>query len=117
MQEAEVAKAKMNGRLACGRPMVVRFASEKCPANASSTLKTGCDSKNLSSASSTSGQLNRYAKIAAIKNKLKSLEEEGRGMKKPRLEESTSSHGANILTENSKIPTDSTGCLSSSSTL
>lgn len=90
MQEAQLAKSKMNGKLACGRPLVVRFASEKCPAETTNPLKTPCDSKNLSSASSTSGQVNRNAKIAAIKNKLKSLEEEGRDLKKPRVADNTS---------------------------
>ncbi|XP_020248914.1 probable RNA-binding protein 18 isoform X2 [Asparagus officinalis] len=88
-EEAQLAKTKMNGRLACGRPLVVRFASEKCSADAADPLKTSTDLKNLSSGSSTSGQVNRNAKIAAIKNKLKSLEEEGCSMKKPKLAEST----------------------------
>ncbi|KAG5038743.1 hypothetical protein JHK86_019583 [Glycine max] len=30
MQEAELAKEKMHGRLACGRPLVVRLAGDKC---------------------------------------------------------------------------------------
>ncbi|KAG0472660.1 hypothetical protein HPP92_014074 [Vanilla planifolia] len=29
VEEAQLAKTQMNGRLACGRPMVVRLASEK----------------------------------------------------------------------------------------
>ena len=29
MQEAKLAKEKMHGKLACGRPLVVRLASEK----------------------------------------------------------------------------------------
>ncbi|XP_008803933.2 probable RNA-binding protein 18 [Phoenix dactylifera] len=85
-EEAQLAKSKMNGRLACGRPLVVRFASEKYLAETANPLKTACDAKMPSITCSTSGQMSRSAKIAAIKNKLKSLEEEGCGSKKPRLQ-------------------------------
>ncbi|RZC49327.1 hypothetical protein C5167_017754 [Papaver somniferum] len=36
-QEAQLAKQKMNGRLACGRPLVSRYASEKYYLEMSST--------------------------------------------------------------------------------
>ncbi|RYR06616.1 hypothetical protein Ahy_B05g073925 [Arachis hypogaea] len=55
MQEAKLAKEKMHGRLACGRPLHL--------------IRSGM------------GQTSRSAKIAAIKNKLKSLEEGSRTKK------------------------------------
>ncbi|KAH7664441.1 RNA recognition motif domain-containing protein [Dioscorea alata] len=92
-EEAELAKAKMDGRLACGRPLVVRLASEKCLLETSNQLKPSCDGKKPSAAGCTSGMMNRSAKIAAIKNKLKSLEGEGVGIKKLReTDSSTSTH-------------------------
>ncbi|XP_023644034.1 uncharacterized protein LOC111832047 isoform X2 [Capsella rubella] len=74
----------MHGRLACGRPLVVRLASEKHleedsghghskrsipEANSRTRFVTG-------SSSSSSGQMSRGEKVAAIKNKLKALEED-----------------------------------------
>uniref|UniRef100_A0A5B7A3H3 RNA-binding protein 18 n=1 Tax=Davidia involucrata TaxID=16924 RepID=A0A5B7A3H3_DAVIN len=83
MQEAKLAKEKMNGKLACGRPLVVRLASEKYLAEASeNSAKAVGEANKLSLAGSSSGQMNRSAKIAAIKNKLKAMEEESRGAKK-----------------------------------
>lgn len=86
MQEAQLAKAKMNGRLACGRPLVVRLASEKQYAESSTPLQAASDPKNPNISGSKVGQSSRSAKIAAIKNKLKSLEEEGYNAKRPRLQ-------------------------------
>lgn len=71
-EEAKGAKEKMHGKLACGRPLVVRLAREKYlmeMANKSSGIE-----------SSKSG--NRSAKIAAIKNKLKAMEEEDHDTKR-----------------------------------
>lgn len=83
MQEAKLAKEKMHGRLACGRPLVVRLSSEKYliqePHNPSG--QSGEAAKTSLSASS-SGQMSRTSKIAAIKNKLKALEGEGYSAKK-----------------------------------
>uniref|UniRef100_A0A1D1XUC3 Putative RNA-binding protein 18 n=1 Tax=Anthurium amnicola TaxID=1678845 RepID=A0A1D1XUC3_9ARAE len=86
MQEARLAKTKMNGRLACGRPLVVHFANERdfMETNAS---KTTSDPKKLSTGSSSSSQMSRGAMIAAIRNKLRSLEGESDSTKKPRLSE------------------------------
>ncbi|KAI3985537.1 hypothetical protein MKX01_033851 [Papaver californicum] len=90
-EEAQLAKQKMNGRLACGRPLVVRYASEKYFLEVSTTApkpsKVGIVSEMKKSSqagcSAHSGQMSRSAKISAIKNKLKSLEDEGNcGIKK-----------------------------------
>ncbi|XP_026377743.1 probable RNA-binding protein 18, partial [Papaver somniferum] len=83
-EEAQLAKQKMNGRSACGRPLVIRYASEKYYLEMSSTFPkasnvgTVSETKKASQAGSSthSGQMSRSAKIAAIKNKLKSLEDE-----------------------------------------
>lgn len=76
----------MHGKLICGRPLVVRLAGEKYLMEAANTSSkpAGVTSKsNLTG--SYSGQTSRSAKIAAIKNKLKSMEEgESRDSKKPR---------------------------------
>ncbi|KAJ0968927.1 hypothetical protein J5N97_021804 [Dioscorea zingiberensis] len=83
----------MDGRLAYGRPLVVRLASEKSLVEASNQLNPSCDGKKQSVAGSTSGLMNKSAKIAAIKNKLKSLEGEGVGVKRLRVKDNlTSSH-------------------------
>lgn len=86
-EEAELAKEKMHGKLACGRPLVVRLASEKCLVETAekSSKGAGCESKKTGSSGSSSGQMNRSAKIAAIKNKLKALEEESSSAKKQKL--------------------------------
>lgn len=68
MQEARLAKEKMHGRLACGRPLVVRLASEK-------SSPDFC-SPNGTAGEAGSSQMSRGARIAAIKNKLKALENE-----------------------------------------
>ncbi|XP_026409180.1 probable RNA-binding protein 18 [Papaver somniferum] len=83
-EEAQLAKQKMDGRLACGRPLVIRYASEKYYLEMSSTSPKASsvgivsEAKKASQAGSSthSGQMSRSAKIAAIKNKLKFLEEE-----------------------------------------
>ncbi|XP_010671638.2 uncharacterized protein LOC104888382 isoform X1 [Beta vulgaris subsp. vulgaris] len=79
-EEAGLAKEKMHGRLACGRPLVIRLASEKSAAevvgNSSKSGRAVSRSTHSGSASG-SGQMSRSAKIAAIKNKLKVLEEDG----------------------------------------
>ncbi|XP_024011676.1 uncharacterized protein LOC18017695 isoform X2 [Eutrema salsugineum] len=70
----------MHGRLACGKPLVVRLASEKLLEDS-----THDHSKRLSlpeanrarfASGSSSGQMSRDEKVAAIKNKLKALEED-----------------------------------------
>ncbi|KAG5108883.1 hypothetical protein JHK84_045790 [Glycine max] len=78
-EEAELAKEKMHGRLACGRPLFVRLAGEKCMLETAdnSTKAAGEGHKmHLTGGGGAMGQTSRSAKIAAIKNKLKSLEEE-----------------------------------------
>ncbi|KAK9143824.1 hypothetical protein Syun_013224 [Stephania yunnanensis] len=90
MQEAQLAKEKMNGRLACGRPLVVHFASEKYLLDAAAAAAAANSSRGIGETSrpkimgSSSGLTSRSAKIAAIKNKLKTMEEESCRMKKPR---------------------------------
>ncbi|XP_016686509.1 probable RNA-binding protein 18 isoform X2 [Gossypium hirsutum] len=86
MQEAKLAKEKMHGRLACGRPLMVRLASEKYleEAAAQNSSKAGCNTIKSGTTSTISGQVSRSAKIAAIKNKLKALDEERDGAKKPK---------------------------------
>ncbi|KNA22208.1 hypothetical protein SOVF_036070 isoform B [Spinacia oleracea] len=92
MQEARLAKEKMHGRLACGRPLVIRLASEKSAAETAenSSKVAGVVSRSTHSGSS-SGQMSRSAKIAAIKNKLKLLEEDGNRAKKQKQVEHISS--------------------------
>lgn len=80
-QEAELAKDKMNGRLACGRPLVVRLASEKHLEEHSShdhskRLLLPEANRTRFVSGSSSGQMSRDEKVAAIKNKLKALEED-----------------------------------------
>ncbi|KAG5558644.1 hypothetical protein RHGRI_008554 [Rhododendron griersonianum] len=89
-EEAELAKEKMNGKLAGGRPLVVRLASEK---NLVETTETSSKpigvAKTSSIAVSSSGQTSRSAKIAAIKNKLKAMEEENGSSKKQKQDDGT----------------------------
>ncbi|EPS69055.1 hypothetical protein M569_05716 [Genlisea aurea] len=59
-EEALLAKEKMHGRMACGRPLAVRLASEKT---------------NQAVHGNSCMQVSRNAKIAAIKNKLKAMDE------------------------------------------
>ncbi|KAH7557682.1 hypothetical protein JRO89_XS11G0200900 [Xanthoceras sorbifolium] len=95
-EEAKLAKEKMHGRLACGRPLVVRLASEKYLEEAAQnpTKGVGETNKKGPSCSSTSGQMNRSAKIAAIKNKLKALEEEKPSAKKQKQADNISSNSS-----------------------
>lgn len=88
MQEAKLAKEKMHGRLAGGRPLVVRLASEKYMME---TAENSLKAVGEANKSSGTGQLNRNAKIAAIKNKLKVLEEGGNSAKKQKLDSNISS--------------------------
>ncbi|CAA2964024.1 probable RNA-binding 18 isoform X1 [Olea europaea subsp. europaea] len=82
-EEAELAKEKMHGRMACGRPLVVRLASEKYTSEvAANSSKAVGDASRSSLSASSSGQISRSAKIAAIKNKLKAMEEESHNSKK-----------------------------------
>ncbi|XP_050223312.1 uncharacterized protein LOC126673273 [Mercurialis annua] len=82
--EAKLAKEKMHGRLACGRPLVVRLASEKYLEEAAqkSSRAIGEINKTGTINGGTSGQTSRSAKIAAIKNKLRTLEEDASSGKK-----------------------------------
>ncbi|MCD7463948.1 hypothetical protein HAX54_051760 [Datura stramonium] len=69
-EEAVLAKEKMHGRLVCGRPLVVRLASETSETSKSNFV------------ASSSAQMSKSAKIAAIKNKLKAMEEESQNSKR-----------------------------------
>lgn len=91
MQEAKLAKEKMHGKLVGGRPLVVRLASEKYLMEAASNSSNALGDSNKSSLTSgCSGQVNRSAKIAAIKNKLKAMEEESHNPKKQKQADSLS---------------------------
>ncbi|CAB4301910.1 unnamed protein product [Prunus armeniaca] len=82
-EEAKLAKEKMHGRLACGRPLVVRVSSEKYTVEAAENSSKGAgEATKTSPSGSSSGQTSRSSKIAAIKNKLKALEAEGFSAKK-----------------------------------
>ncbi|KAK8939169.1 hypothetical protein KSP39_PZI011693 [Platanthera zijinensis] len=82
MQEAQMARTEMNGKMAFGRPLVVRYACEKYFMDAKDRRKCPFDLKNTCSLGSVMGQMIQIAKIAAIMNKLKALEQEGCGAKK-----------------------------------
>ncbi|RCV44057.1 hypothetical protein SETIT_9G343500v2 [Setaria italica] len=84
-EEAQLAKEKMNGKLVCGRPMVVHLASEKSSLDSGPSQRALKDKKLTGGSASRSVQTDRAAKVSAIKSKLKSLEEEGCSTKKPRL--------------------------------
>ncbi|KAF8379563.1 hypothetical protein HHK36_029003 [Tetracentron sinense] len=95
--EAQVAKEKMNGRLACGRPLVVRFASKKYLAETAANSSKAVGEANKSyHASSTSGQISRTAKIAAIKNKLKAMGEDSCSTKKQKQADSSYCSGVDF---------------------
>ncbi|KAK2653971.1 hypothetical protein Ddye_013827 [Dipteronia dyeriana] len=97
MQEAKLAKEKMHGRLALGRPLVVRLASEKYLEEAAQNPSKGEGETNKTGlAGSTSEQMNRSVKIAAIKNKLKALEEENHSAKKQKQADKISSNNNSI---------------------
>ncbi|KAJ4834226.1 hypothetical protein Tsubulata_018366 [Turnera subulata] len=108
-EEAELAKEKMHGRLACNRPLVVRLASEKNLEEATNPLSRGVsDTHKAGLAGSSSRQhMSRGAKIAAIKNKLRALEEESSSVKKQKQAERYSFHfQVDSLSSNSVTPTD-----------
>ncbi|WJX66372.1 hypothetical protein P8452_50935 [Trifolium repens] len=90
-EEAILAKEKMHGKLACGRPLVVRLASERYALEtpASSTKAVG-EGHKLHLTGGGTGQTSRGAKIAAIKNKLKSLEEDNSRSKKQKQSDNVS---------------------------
>lgn len=91
MQEAILAKEKMHGRLACGRPLVVRLASERYAMEvADSSTKPVGEGHKLHLTGGGMGQSSRGAKIAAIKNKLKSLEEDNSRNKKQKQSDNIS---------------------------
>ncbi|KAI3731330.1 hypothetical protein L1987_62518 [Smallanthus sonchifolius] len=84
-EEAKLAKEKMHGKLACGRPLVVCFATYKYLTEmedkyGKSSGRGGSNKSNLSG--TESGQTSRSAKIAAIKNKLKTMDGEGHDKKR-----------------------------------
>ncbi|XP_020585709.1 probable RNA-binding protein 18 [Phalaenopsis equestris] len=86
-EEAQLAKTEMNGKLAYGRPLVVRYADEKYHSDTKDLPKTAFNLKKSCFASgSGTCQTSRSAKIAAIKNKLKTLEQEGCSSKKLKTE-------------------------------
>lgn len=84
MQEAVVAKEKMHGRLVCGRPLVVRLASEKymMEVAGNSSFGAGGEMNKSNFVAGSSGQMSKSAKIAAIKNKLKAMEAESHNSKR-----------------------------------
>ncbi|KAK6121878.1 hypothetical protein DH2020_044393 [Rehmannia glutinosa] len=75
-EEAIRAKEKMHGRMACGRPLVVRLASEKYPLEVLANSSKSVERNRSSLSGGGSGHVSRSAKIAAIKNKLKAMDEE-----------------------------------------
>ncbi|KAL5080882.1 hypothetical protein RYX36_009303 [Vicia faba] len=91
-EEAILAKEKMHGRLACGRPLVVRLASERHALEVadSSTTKAVGEGHKLHLTGGGMGQSSRGAKIAAIKKKLKSLEEDNSMNKKQKQSDNIS---------------------------
>uniref|UniRef100_A0A7N0RC35 Probable RNA-binding protein 18 n=1 Tax=Kalanchoe fedtschenkoi TaxID=63787 RepID=A0A7N0RC35_KALFE len=87
-EEAKLAKEKMNGRLACGRPLIVRLASEKHPEETRGQKADIAKTSNFRPMiSGASGPNSKSAKIIAIKNKLKDLEEENNHIKKAKHSE------------------------------
>ncbi|PNY01554.1 putative RNA-binding protein 18-like, partial [Trifolium pratense] len=90
-EEAILAKEKMHGKLACGRPLVVRLASERYALETpSSSTKAVGEGHKLHLTGGGTGQTSRSAKIAAIKNKLKSLEEDNSRTKKQKQSDNIS---------------------------
>lgn len=74
-EEAENAKESMNGRLALGRPLVVRFVDGNSDTHSveASQQSTKPNNPNISYMSSCT--VSKSSKIAAIQNKLKSMEQ------------------------------------------
>nr|AFK40282.1 unknown [Medicago truncatula] len=90
-EEAILAKEKMHGRLACSRPLVIRLAGERYALEkADSSTKAVSEGHKLHLTGGGIGQTSRSAKIAAIKNKLKSLEEDNSKTKKQKLSDNVS---------------------------
>ncbi|KAK4363039.1 hypothetical protein RND71_018280 [Anisodus tanguticus] len=83
-EEAVLAKEKMHGRLVCGRPLVVRLASEKYVMEGAenSSFGGGGETSKSNFVAGSSAQMSKSAKIAAIKNKLKAMEEESQNSKR-----------------------------------
>ncbi|KAJ8554390.1 hypothetical protein K7X08_025068 [Anisodus acutangulus] len=83
-EEAVLAKEKMHGRLVCGRPLVVRLASEKylMEGAENSSFRGGGETSKSNFVAGSSAQMSKSAKIAAIKNKLKAMEEESQNSKR-----------------------------------
>eukprot|EP00249_Psilotum_nudum_P005895 c19307_g1_i2 orf=344-742(-) len=81
-EEAERAKENMNGKLAFGRPLVVRFVDEKVFMSTSNALSYAAEVQTAPVAANLLSPpcfpTSRSAKIAAIQNKLKVMEEEDR---------------------------------------
>ncbi|XP_010537157.1 PREDICTED: probable RNA-binding protein 18 isoform X2 [Tarenaya hassleriana] len=75
-EEAELAKEKMHGRLACGRPLVVRLANEKHMEQTTNDQLKGSLPETSRSRHVCGNMMSREEKTPAIKNKLKALEEE-----------------------------------------
>ncbi|XP_050385051.1 uncharacterized protein LOC126801674 [Argentina anserina] len=92
VEEAKLAKEKMHGRLACGRPLVVRLSSEKFSIQEPHNPSQSGKATKTSLSASSSGQMSRTSKIAAIKNKLKALEGEGFSAKKQKQDDVSGSN-------------------------
>eukprot|EP00897_Mesotaenium_endlicherianum_P002377 jgi/Mesen1/2167/ME000152S01253 len=78
--EAEAAKEHMNGKLAFGRPLVVRFVEEKIVThNAEAPVRTH-DLRGPRAPDNVPAKIgiSKSAKIAAIQNKLKLMEKENK---------------------------------------
>ncbi|KAM3319916.1 putative RNA-binding protein 18 isoform X1 [Capsicum chacoense] len=82
--EAVLAKEKMHGRLVCGRPLIVRLASEKylMEGAGNSSFGAGGETSKSNFVAGSLAQMSKSAKIAAIKNKLKAMEEESQNSKR-----------------------------------
>lgn len=87
VEEAKLAKEKIHGKLVYGRPLVVRLASEKYLVEGAESSDKSIDTKKPGLAGSCSGQMTRSAKIAAIKNKLKDMEEKSHETKRLKKDE------------------------------
>lgn len=82
MQEAKLAKEKVHGKLVYGRHLVVRLASEKILLECTESSDKAIEAKRPGLPGTCSGQMTRSAKIAAIKNKLKDMEDESHETKR-----------------------------------
>ncbi|WKA07284.1 hypothetical protein VitviT2T_025130 [Vitis vinifera] len=90
-EATELAKEKMHGKLICGRPLTVRLANEKSLMETAEAAPQRVGTSNKSSLTGrSSGQMSRSAKIAAIKNKLKEMEEESNGTKRQKVADKVS---------------------------